>query len=148
MAQDNERDGLVSSCLDSWSISALLPNRLPRRPLLVVSHPFDKYLQKHGHGPRLRVDNGSQRLQVTFSRGYVKIDTYPWGGSIYITRSALIKLLTHPSLKPLIQKMEGDFDVPQAMRQAYLRELELLEENRRLKRARRGSKRKLRKLGR
>lgn len=114
-----------------------------------MTHPFDKYLQKHGHGPRLRVDNGSQRLQVTFYRGYVLVETYPWGGRIYITRSALIKLLTHRSLRPLIRKMEGDFDVPDAMRTNYLQEQEHLAELRTQKRSRRGprQKRRLKQLG-
>lgn len=106
------------------------------------SHPFERYLTKHGHYPRLRIDNGSQGLQVTFAPGYVKIETFPRGGQVYITRSAFVRLIRRSV--PLAKKMGRDFDVPAAMARDAEEEAILQKEFRAQKRERRGPRRKRR----
>jgi hypothetical protein len=98
-----------------------------------MTHPFDRYFAKHSHYPRIRLNNGMQRILIEFAPGYVLIRTYPWGGEVYILRSTWIELLKRAILLTKKWDRHPDHDVPQAMRQSYLAETLLLEEKRAMK---------------
>lgn len=90
-----------------------------------MSHVFDKYARRHGHYPRVVVRNGVQRLTVEFAPGYVRIQTSsPFGGEVYITAATARLLLKQHRrrLLGLLLRQDRSFDVPRAVRKAYLEE--------------------------
>ncbi len=99
---------------------------------------FDRYFRKHGHYPRIRVDNGVQRLTVEFARGYVRIATSsPYSGEVYLTANTVRALLKQRSrILELIKLQDRNFDVPRRVHEAHLEELQSQRELRAAKRAR------------
>lgn len=100
-------------------------------------HPFHRYFAKHGHYPRLRLDNGVQRLYIEFAPGYVHIkSSSPFSGEVYIVRSAWFTLLKRAV--PITRKWakHKDFDVPQRVSEAAAFEVELNRQRRAEKKAR------------
>jgi hypothetical protein len=96
-----------------------------------MDHIFQRYFAKHGHYPRVVVNNGSQRLTVELNAGYLSISTSsPYQAKVYITRSAFFALMR--KLTPLARRWEPheDFDVPKAMHEAYLFEKSMVQEKR------------------
>lgn len=90
----------------------------------MTHHKFDKYFAKHGHYPRFKLDSGVQRLTVEFAPGYVRIaSSSPFGGEVYITRSAFLQLLRRAV--PLARQwhQHQDFDVPAAVHRTAAEEL-------------------------
>jgi hypothetical protein len=101
-----------------------------------VTHPFDAYNAKHRRQPTVRLDNGVQRLTVTFHRGYVHIKTSsPFAGEVYITRSTFLALLRKvvPIARVWVKHPRPDWDVPKAVHEAYLFEQSLDRQKRELK---------------
>lgn len=101
-----------------------------------MTHISDHYFAKHGHYPRVVVDNGIQRLTVEFAPGYVSISSgHPYAQTVYVTRSSFIQLLQKmvPLAKRWAKDPAQDHDVPAAMRAAYFLEKSILEEKRALK---------------
>jgi hypothetical protein len=96
-----------------------------------VSHIFDRYFRKHGHYPRVVVSSGVCEITVEFAPGYISITQHsPYQGTVWITRSAWFALLRKAI--PLTKKWEQheDFDVPEAMREAYQKEMLYLQARR------------------
>ena len=78
-------------------------------------HPFNRYLEKHGHYPRARINNGSaQQVEVMLAPGYARICTYPYGTYLYVTASSLRRLIEW--IEPKLAVMTEDFDAPAAIR--------------------------------
>lgn len=99
-------------------------------------HEFERYLLHHGHFPRAVLSiGGGKQVEVALAPRYAAIRTLPYGSTIYIPRSQLIKLIKW--MIPLVKRMDHqDFSVEQAMSD-YLRDEELhLQELRRQKRQR------------
>src|SRR5215471_4568824 len=100
-------------------------------------HPFDVYFRTHNHYPQLRIANGVQQLTVEFAPGYVRLQTSsPFGGEIYITRSAFLRLLRRSVPIARRWSRHPDFDVPQRVHEEHLQEMQHLAELRQQKRDR------------
>ena len=109
-----------------------------------VTHPLDKYISKHEHGPRVSVTSGVQRLTVEFHRGYVRVYTYPHGGEIYITANAVRALIKHHRVRllALVRLQDRSVDVPHRMHRYFLQEQAHAESLRLAKRLRRSDQAK------
>jgi len=104
-----------------------------------MTHISQRYFDRHGHFPSVVVASGVQRITVEFAPGYVSIRTSsPHQAQVYITRSAFRHLLKKmiPLAKTWLRDSAEDHDVPEAMHQAYLHELEILRERREMKKHR------------
>lgn len=76
---------------------------------------IQRYITKHGHGPRARLACGArQRITVTVNEGYVEIRQLPSGAHLYIPSDVWITLLKW--IIPLTRLMDAEnpFDVDMA----------------------------------